>query len=302
MTKPVAIRVRAVQLMMRCLSPLPLRALHGIARALSVLLRWLNTREYRVAQRNIALCFGDQTARAQQAMVRETMAQTTMGLVELPRIWALSPQKALAQIIDIEGLEYLQAAIAQQRGVIVAAPHLGQWELLNLFIGTQGRMALLYRQPQHAIWEPLLRHGRGGLDATQIRADAAGVRELYRCLRQRMIVGILPDQRPKGGEGEVAPFFGLPCKSMTLLSRLAHKTAAPVVFGFAERLDRGRGFRLHFLPAPEQIASENLVAAVHALHLGLEACVRLAPMQYQWTYKRFAQPSVDGDQMYPGCR
>ena len=73
--------------------------------------------------------------------------------------------------------ELLDAARGQGRGVIVAAPHLGCWELLNLWLCTQGPMALLYRVPQHAEWEALLLDARGKIGATQIRADAAGVRE-----------------------------------------------------------------------------------------------------------------------------
>jgi Kdo2-lipid IVA lauroyltransferase/acyltransferase len=303
MPKSIPIRVRVVQGLMRVLAWLPLRWLHGLGRVLGVLLRWANTREYRVTRRNVELCFGHLGADEQRRFVHESLAHTAMGLTELPRVWGITPQRALAQIKEIRGVELLDAAIAAQRGVIVAAPHLGQWELLNLFLCTRGPMALLYRQPQHPAWEPLLLAGRGALGATQIRADAAGVRELFRCLKQRMILGVLPDQRPKGGEGEFAPFFGLPCKSMTLLSRLAHKTGAPVVFAFAERLPRGSGFRLHFLPAPRDIADGDPKRAVAALHQGLEDCVRIAPLQYQWTYKRFSiQPGVEGNQMYPGCR
>ncbi len=303
MIEPVSLRVRLTQILMRVLGFLPLRALHALGYAVSALLRLFNTREYRVARRNVELCYAHLDARQRTSFVRESLAQTAMGLIELPRVWGVAPHSALAQIREIRGGELLQAAIARQCGVIVAAPHLGQWELLNLYLCTQGPMALLYRQPQHPAWEPLLVAGRGGLGATQVRADAAGVRELYRCLRQKMIVGVLPDQRPKGGEGEFAPFFGLPCKSMTLLSRLARKTDAAVVFGFAERLSAGHGFCLHFLPAPEGIADADLALAVRALHQGLEDCVRLAPSQYQWTYKRFSiQPGVDGDEMYPDCR
>ncbi len=303
MTTTTSRRVRLVRLLMQIGARLPLRLLQAIGGAIAVIMRLVNSREYRVTLRNIALCFPDLDASAQTAYVRASMAHTAMGLCELPRIWAARPQRALAQIVEVRGIELLQAAMAQQRGVIVAAPHLGQWELLNLYLCTQGPMALLYRQPQHAVWEPLLLGGRGGLGAVQVRADAAGVRELFRCLKQKMIVGILPDQRPKGGEGAFAPFFGLPCKSMTLLSRLAHKTGAPVVFGFAERLPHGAGFRLHFLPAPEDIDSADNELAVAALHRGLEACVRIAPMQYQWSYKRFAiQPDGSGQPMYPGCR
>jgi Kdo2-lipid IVA lauroyltransferase/acyltransferase len=297
------LRVRAVQALMRVMAWLPLRWLHGLGRAVAIGMRLLNTREYRVTCRNVELCFGHLGQPEQAGFVRASLAHTAMGLTELPRIWGVAPRRALDLIREVQGAEHLREAIARQRGVIVAAPHLGQWELLNLYLCTQGPMALLYRQPQHPVWEPLLLAGRGGLGATQVRADAAGVRELFRCLKNKMILGVLPDQRPKGGEGEFAPFFGLPCKSMTLLSRLAHKTGAPVVFGFAERLPRGQGFRLHFLPSPEGIADADPQVAVQALHRGLENCVRLAPLQYQWTYKRFSiQPGVEGNQMYPGCR
>lgn len=288
---------------MHIMARLPLRLLQSCGRGVGRLLRWFNTREYRVTRRNAELCFTHLDETARRAFVRESLAQTAMGLTELPRIWSGSPQRALALIKEVRGLEVLQAAIAQQRGVIVAAPHLGQWELLNLYLCTLGPMALLYRQPQHAVWEPLLLAGRGSLGATQVRADAAGVRELFRCLKQKMIIGVLPDQRPKSGEGAFASFFGLHCKSMTLLSRLAQKAGAPVVFGFAERLPRGKGFRLNFLPAPDAIASADGELAVRALHQGLEACIALAPAQYQWSYKRFSiQPGVENNQMYPDCR
>lgn len=282
---------------------LPLRWFHVCGEILATLARWANIREYRVARHNIELCFGHLSIAEKADYVRSALTHTAMSLAELPRLWGVNPNRALKLIREVRGLEYLQTAIRQGRGVIVAAPHLGQWELLNLYLCTQGPMALLYRQPQHSVWEPLLVSARGALGAIQIRADSSGVRQLFRCLKQNMLVGILPDQRPKGGEGEFAPFFGLPCKSMTLLSRLANKTGAPVVFGFAERLPKAAGFRLHFLPAPDGIDAANPKIAVASLHAGIEACVRLAPQQYQWTYKRFSiQPDSESAEIYPGSR
>ena len=43
------------------------------------------------------------------------------------------------------------------------------------------------------------------------------------------MVGILPDQQPKAGEGEFAPFFGKPALTMTLLGRLAQRSGAQVL-------------------------------------------------------------------------
>ena len=97
----------------------------------------------------------------------------------------------------------------------------------------------------------------------------------------------MPDQRPKQGEGVIAPFFGVPALTMVLLSRLAERTRANVLFAFAERLPRGKGFRLHFLEAPSGIADEDLSRACAALNHGVEQCVEIAFAQYQWTYKRF---------------
>ncbi|HRG17257.1 MAG TPA: lipid A biosynthesis acyltransferase [Pseudomonadota bacterium] len=294
---PLKVRVAAAS--MRLASYLPLSWLHGIGAGIGRLAALLKTREWRVTRRNHELVGAALGAAGRDAFVRDVLVDTGRNLTELAKVWGATPQRALALVRHVHGREHFDAARAQGRGVIVAAPHLGCWELLNLWLCAQGPMALLYRVPQHAEWETLLRDARGKLGAVQVRADAAGVRELLRCLKQGMTLGILPDQRAKGGEGEFAPFFGLPCKSMTLLSRLAEKTDAPVVFGFARRLPRGEGFDLHFLPAEPGIASTDRVAAVGALHRGIEACVRLAPTQYQWTYKRYsAQPGVEGDQVY----
>jgi KDO2-lipid IV(A) lauroyltransferase len=74
---------------------------------------------------------------------------------------------------------------------------------------------------------------------------------------------------------------------MVLLSRLAAKTGAPVIFAYAERLPRGRGWHLHFLPAPPEIGQGDSEASAAAVNAMVERCVRAAPEQYQWIYKRF---------------
>jgi KDO2-lipid IV(A) lauroyltransferase len=120
-----------------------------------------------------------------------------------------------------------------------------------------------------------------------VRAEGAGVRTLYRRLQAGGVVGILPDQKPNQGEGENAPFFGVPAQTMVLLPRLAERTGATVLFSFAERLPHGAGYRVHFLPAPDGIANKDIGIACAALNRGVEDCVRLAFAQYQWTYKRY---------------
>jgi KDO2-lipid IV(A) lauroyltransferase len=97
-----------------------------------------------------------------------------------------------------------------------------------------------------------------------------------------------------------APFFGEPALTMTLLPRLARRTGAAVLFVFVERLPRARGYRMHWLPAPEGIADADPVISATALNRGVEACVALCPEQYQWTYRRFKARPDGGPNRYRG--
>ena len=81
---------------------------------------------------------------------------------------------------------------------------------------------------------------------------------------------------------------------MTLLSRLAHKSGAPVLLVFAERLPAGRGFHLHIQRIEPTIAGADMVRSLTTLNQAIEQAVRGIPAQYQWSYKRFKTPS-DGE-------
>jgi KDO2-lipid IV(A) lauroyltransferase len=284
----MTLRVRLAAIGLRLAARLPLRLLHFAGAALARVVALAGTREFRVAKRNVELVYPSLPAAEQQRFLRATLAETGKSFTELPKVWAGDPRRALGLIRAVRGREHVDAALAGGRGVLIAAPHLGAWELLNLYLSTIGPLTILYRVPQRPEFEDLLVRSRSVLGAEAVRAEASGVRLLFRRLKEGRMVGILPDQRPKGGEGADAPFFGQPTRSMTLLSRLAEKTGAPVIFGFAERLPGAAGYVVHFLPAEPAIADPDPVVAVGALHRGLEACVAVCPTQYQWTYKRFS--------------
>jgi KDO2-lipid IV(A) lauroyltransferase len=74
---------------------------------------------------------------------------------------------------------------------------------------------------------------------------------------------------------------------MTLVSRLARKTGARVIIGYAQRLPQGEGFSLHFSKASDAIYDLSLEASVAALNKDVARCIREVPEQYQWSYKRF---------------
>ncbi len=294
--KPPPLPWRAALLLacLRLAGRLPLRLLHAAGSTLGRLSWWLHGRERRIVERNLFLVSTQYGGEKRQALAREALAETGKALLETAAIWGTSPARALALVREVRGGALFDAALASGRGLIVAAPHLGCWELLNYWLAARTPLAILYRAPHHGLLEPLLVRARGALPVEQVRAEGAGVRTLYRRLAEGGVIGILPDQKPRQGEGEMAPFFGVPARTMVLLPRLARRTGATVLFAFAERLPRGAGFRVHVLPAPAGIDDADIAVACAALNRGVENCVRLAFAQYQWTYKRFPRGAEQG--------
>lgn len=288
MTWPIALLYGSL----RILGFLPLRFVLACG-ALSGRLAWyLHGRSRRIAEFNLSLVVTQKGSENRQALAKKCVIEAGRSALEIMAIWGGGPHRALQRVVEVRGQALFEAARASGRGLIIAAPHLGCWELLNYWLASRQPLAILYRPPRHVALEPLLRRVRGALPVEQIRAEGSGVRALYKRLAAGGMVGILPDQQPRSGEGVDAPFFGVPAPTMVLLPRLAERTGASVLFAFAERLPRGAGYRLHFLPAPDGIASADLDVACTALNRGVENCVALAFSQYQWTYKRWPRSTA----------
>jgi KDO2-lipid IV(A) lauroyltransferase len=267
---------------------MPLRVLHGLGSLVGDFAWWTGMRERRISEINLALLKAQPGAELGPVDARTILREAGKSAVEVARIWCARPERALELVREVRGGELFEQALASGSGVLIAAPHLGCWELLNYWLAARTPLAIVYRPPRNEALEPLLIKARGTARVEQVRAEGAGVRTLYRRLAAGGVVGILPDQQPRQGEGEFAPFFGIEALTMVLLPRLAERTGATVLYAFAERLPRSAGFRVHLHAAPPQIADTDLKVACAALNRGVEDCVRVAPNQYQWHYKRYS--------------
>ena len=277
---------------------LPLPWLNRIGDGIASWWRRIDARESRMARRNLELAFPELAPAQRHALHVELLRTTARQALETLRLWTRPHRDNLALIRERHGVDVFDAALASGRGVIVAAPHYGNWELLNQWLASRTPLAVLYRPPESAIGEAFLRRVRGD-DAgrvTQVRAEGPGIRRLFKLLRDGGVVGILPDQQPKAGDGAFASFFGRQAWTMTLLSRLAERSGAVVLFAYCERIGTGPGFALHIEPATPDIAAPDPITAVGALNAAVERIARRNPAQYQWTYKRYTlRPPGSGE-------
>lgn len=281
-------RARLVKLLFRLFSILPLPAAHALGAALGWLLFAVPNKRRRTAAINLALCFPQMPLPARRRLRRRNLIEVGKSVAEIGVLWTRDAKTLRGLIRRVSGVDKVKKAMAGGKGLILALPHLGAWEMIGLWGSLNFPMTSLYRTPPMSQMGRLMRAARERFGARLVSADNTGIRALYKALGRGEMVAILPDQAPSSRSGSVfAPFFGIPASTMVLLSRLALKTGAPVVFGYAERLPNGRGYHLHFLPAPSAIGQGSVESSASEVNSMVEQCARAIPEQYQWIYKRF---------------
>lgn len=285
---------KIVEILLRTNARLPLPVLHGLGNFIGSLLAIVPSKRMATCQANIKACFPELSNSQRKRLQRKSFRQIAKGLMEAGKLWLRPAEENLSMIKSISGEEYISQAIELGKGVILAAPHLGSWELAGSYVSSRYPLTTMYLKPPMKGLNNLIKDGREGSGGTYVPADSSGIRAMLKALRKGEMIALLPDQVPSQG-GVIAPFFGNPALTISLLSSLAGKTDATVIFGFAERLPWSRGFHLHILPPDKLISSTSLEESATRINAQVEKCVRMAPDQYLWVYKRFQK---NGEQFY----
>ncbi|MEF3193274.1 MAG: lysophospholipid acyltransferase family protein [Halothiobacillaceae bacterium] len=285
--KAEARQIRLANLLLDAFAALPLPLNHALGNLIGRIAAHIPSRMRHITRRNLALCFPAMSEQERRKLERQSLIETGKTLTEVGPLWRWPRERLLEIVRETPGLELVERARAEGHGIILLGPHLGAWELVGLYASIRWPMTSLYKPPKQAAMDAPMRAARERLGATLVPTDASGVKALLQALKRGEVIGILPDQEPTEGQGIFAPFFGQPAYTMVLASRLSGRGQARAFFTFAERLPRGAGFRLHFIPAEDDFYSLDLATSVAALNRGVETCIRIAPAQYQWSYKRF---------------
>ncbi|MEP6389726.1 MAG: lysophospholipid acyltransferase family protein [Halioglobus sp.] len=276
---------------------LPLSVARAIGRCLALVYWPVGGRSRKVAQRNIELAFPALPAKEQQALARESVMATAELMAESGHVWLRSTKHVQSLVVSCEGDEQIRETVASGRGVIVLAPHLGNWEVVGLHVGTLGDLVSLYEPPKLAGLGKMIKKARERSGALLVPTDARGLAKLLKSVKRGKISGILPDQVPSDiVAGQNSLFFGVEAFTSTLASKMIHRTGALVVFGFARRVPGG--FDIRFRSAEPDIYDEDLSVSLAALNRGVEECVRECIEQYQWVYKRFRVRPKNGPGVY----
>ncbi len=256
----------------------------GLARFYLTLLDKFSPRLRRVARRNLELAYPNASSAERERIIDQVFASLARMLWTFARLPSINAEN-VSEWIRYDGLEHFLEAKKQGRGVLFATAHLGNWEL-SAFAHA------LLTEPMDIVVRPLDYAGIDGivearrqLSGNQIIGKWDAARPILRGLAANRAVGILMDQNTTLNEGVFVDFFGTAACANVAFAKIAARTGAPVIPGFAIWSEEESRYILKFYP-PVPMSGEA-VQDTQALHSVLEQVIREHPGQWLWIHRRW---------------
>ena len=217
--------------------------------------------------------------------MKEAVLEQGALTAELGHVWRRSPAYVMSKL-SVIGIEHLEAAAADERGVLVLAPHVGNWEVLPHHLVTQGDLLGLFEPPKLPSIGSLVLEARKRPGGAYVPTTPKGLVQLVRHFKRGGLTGILPDQVPAHESGGLnVPFKGIECFTASLCANLLSKSGARAVLAGVFRVKDG--WELVYLPVSPDLYNEDLEVALTVMNQDIETLISGRDAQYQWSYKRF---------------
>ncbi len=271
-------------LLLWTLRALPLSASNAVARGATTVLDAIAPKLRRVALKNLYFAFPELGVRQHERIVDGVFRSIARMLVALARFPSLDDAN-ISEWIGYEGLENYHDAKREGHGVLIATAHLGNWELSAFAHAWMTEpMNVLVRPLDNPLIDQLIeeRRTRSG-NRLIYKKDAA--RAILKALQDNEAVGILIDQNTSASEGVFIDFFGKPACAGSAFAKLAHRSNAVVIPGFALWNEGTRRYVLRFYPRVEMTG--DVRADTQRIHSVIEQVIREFPDQWMWIHRRW---------------
>jgi len=280
--------VRLALGLLRLFARLPLRGYHDIGGLLGWVVYWSSRRYATRLRDNLRTSRVWKDEADYRRILHSAIAEAGRQGMEILPLWFRPHAKVTSLVRSCIGEEAVMDAYRAGRGVVLLTPHLGCFEISAMYAAHHFPITVLYREP-HIRWlDTLIVAGRGRGQEKLAPANLKGVRQLFKALRHKEAIGVLPDQVPSAGEGEWVEFFGRPAYTMTLIGRLCETLDPAVFIAAAKRLPRGAGYAIEVEPIPGGLRGSGSIRRMNA---AIEHLVRKYPEQYLWGYNRYKHPA-----------
>jgi Kdo2-lipid IVA lauroyltransferase/acyltransferase len=265
---------------------LPLGVQAMLGRGLGALLHAFAGTRRRIALRNIALCFPEQSQGQHRQLARVHFQWLGRSIIERGLLWYASPER-LRRLIHVEGEVHL--AEHSERPVMWLVPHFMALDVAGaaVLLFQKRKGISIYQEQSNPVMDAAIRRGRLRLGNAEIFPRDDSAKALLRAIRRGDAFFNLPDMDFGERDAAFVPFFGIPAATLLAPSRLARALNMAVQPVLAETLPGGAGYRVRFMPAWTHFPSDDALADTAAMNRWIEEQIRANPAQYLWVHKRF---------------
>jgi len=276
---------------MRTLSLFKLERLRRYAHFLGPKLLRKNKRTTEAIEKNLELCLPQLSVDDRKNLGQQRLAQMCQTLFEMSHIWTKPSKQVKKLLITTHDNAEFEDEIQSNNGIIVLIPHIGNWEMMNVYLSQFRTLTAMYRPLKDPVLDRFIRSARERFDSVLVPTNSKGIIQIIRALKSKGMVAFLPDQVPEENMGGVfAPLFGHQAYTMTLAYKLALKTNAKVFMGTAYQC--ANGFSVLVSPIEASFYSQDPKLAATCLNQAIERAIKHQPVQNQWEYKRYrVQPN-----------
>ena len=269
---------------------LPRSWARGLGMSIGFLFYCVHPRLRRVGMRNLEIAFPEKSLGQRRRILRALFLGLGRQLAEFCRFPSYAREN-VSEVIIYEGIENFETARDRGKGVIFLTAHLGGWELSSFMHSLHGHpMHIVTRSLDNPYVDRMVTRYRT-LHRNSIFDKDDFARGLLAALRSGETVGILMDTNMTPPQGIFADFFGKPACTASGLARVALRTGAAVVPGFAVWDPKLRKYVLHMAPALELTRTGDTEADVAAnttrFNQVIEDFVRRYPEQWLWVHRRW---------------
>lgn len=250
-------------------------------------------RRRRIALRNLELCFPELDARSRQRLLRRHFRNLAESLAEMAIAWQ-RPGRLDADIGEVVGLEHVEAARADGKGVLLITGHTTCLELGARLFGERVDACGIYRPLRNRVLEEFQNRGRARYASRMLsRYDLRG---MVRHLRSGGVLWYAPDQDFGRHRSTFAPFFGIATATANGMLELARLGRATVVPMYPVKDEQSGRITVHIEAPFEDFPGDDPAADLGRFNAFLERWIRAAPAQYWWLHRRFkTAPEGEGD-------
>jgi Kdo2-lipid IVA lauroyltransferase/acyltransferase len=254
----------------------------------------LDRRHVDIAVTNLRHAFPDWTDAERRRVAHGVYAH--FGAVLLDILWMAhrTPEQVEA-LVDVEGGEHVERALAAGRGVVLVSAHIGNWELHGLAHARRfGAIGVVARPLDNPELDRRLCafRVRGGNSVIYKKRALA---QVLRLLRDNRGIALLIDQNVQEGDGIFVDFFSRKAATTTVAAALALKTGAALLPCRTVLRSDGRYGLLYDPPLAFASGGDEIARLTQELTTVIEGWIRQAPEQWLWIHRRWkTQPLAPG--------